>query len=134
MARAIPVDLGIVNPNGCWLGSRQGVGIGISAVSAHHDYTHGSRQCKEQTYVWLVDVWGILGAQRSSGGARLDSSQYMRVLRVPRGLMMQFQWERNTVAPGGTWHLVGQDKVRQRRSASGERQVVSIPRRARDPK
>jgi hypothetical protein len=56
---AIPVGVGIVNPNVCRLGRRRGVGVGVGAVCARHDETHGSRQSVEQTHARLVDARGI---------------------------------------------------------------------------
>jgi hypothetical protein len=82
MARAIPVGVGIVNPSVCRLARRRGAGIGVSAVCAHHDETHGSRQSKEQTCARLVDARGIrlrelnLGTQHRD--ARWDRTAYTK--------------------------------------------------------
>jgi ribosomal protein S17E len=59
MTRAILVDVGIVNSNVYQMGKRRGVGIGVSAVCAHHDETHGSRRSKEQTHARLIDARGM---------------------------------------------------------------------------
>jgi hypothetical protein len=48
MTKAIPVGVGIVNPNVSRLGRRRGVDIDVSAVCTHNDKTRGSRQSKEQ--------------------------------------------------------------------------------------
>jgi hypothetical protein len=70
MARAIPVGVGVVNPDVCRLGRRRGVGIGVSTVCTHHYETHGSRQSKEQTHAWLINARGIrLGEAKLWSGA-----------------------------------------------------------------
>ncbi len=70
IARAIPVDLGIVNLNEYRWGRRRGVGICVSAVYAHHAETHGSRRSKEQKHTRLLGARGIrLSEAKLSSGA-----------------------------------------------------------------
>jgi hypothetical protein len=59
MTRAMPIGVGVINPDVCRLGRRRGVGIGVSTVYTHHYETHGSRQSKEQTRAWLTDARGL---------------------------------------------------------------------------
>jgi hypothetical protein len=73
VASAIPVGVGIVNLSVCRLSRPRGVGIGVSAVCAHHDETHDSRQSQEQTYARLVDARGIRLSESNLGSQHRDA-------------------------------------------------------------